>query len=222
MKIIAHRGFSDKYPENTLIAFKKAIELGVYGIEADIRLSSDNKAIIFHDDNLKRITGIDKKPESLSLFELKKLDAGQGENIPSLDELITLTNAKAVLILEIKYNFATYKNLCEVIEKEIMDKLDWIEISCFEDKVLEYMHGINNQIKLHKLIDSDTTLIDKDFAKKYDYVSYFDIDVKLRKLVLDLSLFKNNKVIFWTVDKEDLSKEIKAGLYGVMKNNPQL
>jgi len=222
MKIIAHRGFSDKYPENTLLSFKKAIELGVDGIETDIRLSSDDKAVIFHDDNIKRITGVDKTVESLSLYELKKLNAGCGEKIPSLDELIELTEARVILILEIKYNTSTYKKLCEIIEKKIQNKIDWIEVSCFEDKVLEYMHGLNTQVKLHKLIEEASVLVDKDFTKKYNYISYFDIDVKLRKLVLDLSVFEKHKVFFWTVNKEDLSKEIKAGLYGVMKNNPQL
>ena len=220
MKIIAHRGFSELYPENTLLAFKKALEAGVDGIETDLRLSRDGQAIIFHDDNLKRMTGLDNTPEALTLSELKKLDTGSGQTIPSLDELLTLTSSQATLILEIKYMPSTYKRLCEVIELAIKDKLEWVEVSCFDDEVLEYMHGLNPQVKLHKLIEHESTLKDKDFENKYAYASYFDIDVKLRKLVLELALCQRHKIIFWTVQKEDLTQEKEAGLYGIMKNNP--
>ena len=220
MKIIAHRGFSELYPENTLLAFKKALEAGADGIETDLRLSLDGQAVIFHDGDLKKITGVKGTPESLSLAQLKLLDAGEGERIPTLDELLQLTSAQAILILEIKYNPATYQRLCEVIEEKIKDKLEWVEVSCFDDEVLEQMHRLNPLIRLHKLIEHESTMRARDFEKKYAYTSYFDIDVDLRKTVRELGLFQRHKVIFWTVDKEDLSIEKEAGLYGIMKNNP--
>lgn len=220
MKIIAHRGFSELYPENTLLAFKKALEAGVDGIETDIRLSRDEQAIIFHDDNLKRITGLDNTPEALTLLELKELDAGSAQTIPSLDELLQLISSQATLILEIKYIPSTYKRLCKIIEQKINDKLDWVEVSCFDDEVLEYMHRLNPQIKLHKLIEHASILKDKEFENKYAYASYFDINIELRELALEQGFFRGHKIIFWTVEKEDLSKEKEAGLYGVMKNNP--
>ncbi len=219
MKRIAHRGLSKEYPENTLLAFKKAIEAGADGIETDLRLSLDEEVILFHDANLKRITGHDNTPESLTLAKLKKFDVGEGESIPSLDELLQLTKGKATLILEIKYNPSTYKRLCEVTMKLIENKLNWVEVSCFEDKVLRYMHQLNPKVKLHKLIDKASTLKDKDLETLYAYVSYFDVDVKLRDIVIGQGLLQRHKVIFWTVDKEDLSKEKEAGLYGIMKND---
>ncbi len=221
MKIIAHRGFSEKYPENTLLAFEKAIELGVDGIETDLRLSLDGKAIVFHDKTLKRIAQIDKTPESLTLDQLKTLDAGKGETIPSLDELLELTNAKTTLILEIKYSPDTYKKLCQTIEESIQDKLTWVEVSSFEDKVLEEMYSLNKNIRLHKLIDNESTLTDKDLHIRYDYINCFDIDVKLSRIALEKGVIKQYKVIFWTVDKEDIVQEIEEGLYGIMTNNPQ-
>ena len=220
--MIAHRGFSSHYPENTLLAFKKAIELGVDGIDADLRLSRDEKVIIFHDPNLKRITGLDKSPESLSLAELQALTIRDRQHIPSLEELLQLTASQTTLILEIKYNPSTYKRLCEIIQESIKDKLDWVEVSSFEDKVLEYIHTINPEIRLHKIIDKASTLKDTEFEKRYDYVSYFDIDISLKKIVLEAGLLQRHKVIFWTVDEEDISKEREAGLYGIMKNNPSV
>ena len=56
IKNIAHRGFKGKYPENTLLAFKKAIDIGVDGIEFDVHLSKDGVPIIIHDETLNRTT----------------------------------------------------------------------------------------------------------------------------------------------------------------------
>ncbi|PHS57487.1 MAG: hypothetical protein COB17_05755 [Sulfurimonas sp.] len=222
MKIIAHRGYSARYTQNTLIAFEKAIEAGVYGIEIDLRLSSDEELIIFHDDNLKNLSGLDKAPEELSLSQLKELNIGDKQKIASLNELLNLADAKVKLILEIKFNIDTYKKLCEKINFNIKDKIEWVEVSCFEDKVLEYMNNLNPKIKLHKLIDNASILKDKNFKKKYKYISYFDINIKLKNIVSQLSLFEKHKIIFWTVENEDISKEKDAGLYAIMKDNPQI
>jgi glycerophosphoryl diester phosphodiesterase len=219
MKRIAHRGLSAQYPENTLLSFKKALEAGADGIETDLRLSLDEEVILFHDANLKHITGYDGRPEALTLAALKKLDAGEGESIPTLDELLQLTQGRATLILEIKYNPSTYKRLCEITIQLIEEKLDWVEVSCFEDKVLEYLHQLNPYVKLHKLIDKISTLEEKDFETQYGYASYLDVDVNLRNIVLAQGLLQRHKVIFWTVENEDLSKEKEAGLYGIMKND---
>ncbi|WP_295418128.1 glycerophosphodiester phosphodiesterase family protein [Sulfurovum sp.] len=219
MKIIAHRGLSAKYPENTLLAFRKALEEGADGIETDLRLSSDDEVILFHDDDLEHITGLGGAPEALTLAALKKLDAGEGEKIPSLDELLQLTQGKATLILEIKYNSATYKRLCERVAEKIKDKPEWVEVSCFNDKVLEYMHQLDPRIKLHKIINSASVLEDEILERRYGYVSYFDVDVALRKHVLQKGLMQRHKVIFWVVSREDMRKEEEAGLYGIMVND---
>ena len=219
MKIIAHRGFSGKYAENTLLAFSKAIEAGADGIETDLQLSLDGEIILFHDSNLKHLTGVDAKSESLTLKALKKLYVNEVESIPTLDELLHLAEGKINLVLEVKYNPNTYKQLCEILVSKIENKLDWVEVSCFEDVVLAYVDTLNPDIKLHKLIEDSNILKDKKLEAEYDYVSYFDIDVTLRDMVLESGLMKRKKVIFWTVGKENLRLEIEAGLYGIMTND---
>jgi glycerophosphoryl diester phosphodiesterase len=219
MKRIAHRGLSARYPENTLLAFQKAIEAKADGIETDLMLSADDVIILFHDDNLKRMTGKDAKPESLSLKALRTLQVGGTEQIPTLDELLALTNAKCTLILEIKYHPKNYQKLCNILVEKIKDKNTWIEVSCFEDKVLNYIHTLNPMIRLHKLIEDKDVLQSQSFDTKYKYIHYLDIDVALRREVLALDLMAKYKVIFWTVEKENLEKEIQAGLYGIMLND---
>ena len=82
--VAARRGFCAKYPENTMLAFKKAIELGVDQIETDIRITKDNQLVLIHDATLDRTTNGSGKVCDYTLDELKQLDAGNGEQIPTL------------------------------------------------------------------------------------------------------------------------------------------
>jgi len=219
LKIIAHRGFSNGYQENTLLAFKKAIEAGADGIETDLRLSRDSEIVLFHDNDLHRIGNSEDSAEAYSLKELKQYVIGESESIATLDELIALAEGRLTLILEVKYNPETYKQLCDILVKKIADKHDWIEVSCFDDRVLLYLHYLDPDIRLHKLIKDELILKESDFEERYGYVSYFDINISLAKTAVELGLMKKYKVILWTVDKEDISEEKNAGLYGIMVNN---
>ncbi len=219
MKIIAHRGFSDGYPENTLLAFRKAIEAGADGIETDLRLSRDSKIVLFHDKDLSSMHNCKGRVEAYSLKELKQYVISENEPIATLDELIALTEGKLTLILEVKYNPETYEKLCDILVEKIADKYDWIEVSCFDDRVLAYMHRLDPNVRLHKLIADELILKENDLAGKYAYVSYFDIHVSLSKTALERGLMSKYKVILWTVDKEDISKEKNAGIYGIIVNN---
>jgi len=101
----AHRGFFDnktEAPENSLKAFAAAMEKG-YGIELDIHLASDGEIVVFHDDTLTRMCGVQKPIEALSLAELKALRLlGSGQTIPSFAELLALVDGRVPLLVEFK------------------------------------------------------------------------------------------------------------------------
>jgi glycerophosphoryl diester phosphodiesterase len=99
---IAHRGLHEKFPENSLSAFRAAIE-GGYAIETDVRLTKDEKLVLMHDDNLKRMCGIDKPVAECTLKQLSTLRlSGSDEKIPTLSELLQLVNGRVPLLIEIK------------------------------------------------------------------------------------------------------------------------
>lgn len=102
-KPIAHRGLhNEKHPENSLAAFRNAIDHG-FPIEIDIHLTQDNNIYVFHDDNLKRMTGFDKPIKESKKEEISRLRlAGTCEHIPTLDEVFNLVNGKVPLLIEIK------------------------------------------------------------------------------------------------------------------------
>src|SRR3989344_1650436 len=99
---IAHRGASGYESENTLAAVSKALEIGVDIIELDVRVCKTGELVVFHDMALERTTNGSGLVADTSLAELKKLDAGEGEQIPTFGEVVDLVNKKATLNIEIK------------------------------------------------------------------------------------------------------------------------
>ena len=80
MRVIAHRGWSGKYPENTMLAFRKAVEAGCDGIELDVHLSKDGEVMIIHDEALKRTSGMNGAVSEWTRSELEKISAGKTFN----------------------------------------------------------------------------------------------------------------------------------------------
>jgi len=104
-RYFAHRGLYSRdgsVPENSLAAFKAATEAG-YGIELDVQLSKDDEVVVFHDDNLKRICGVDDLVSSYTLEELKQLKLLDTEEaIPTFEEVLKLVDGRVPLIVEFK------------------------------------------------------------------------------------------------------------------------
>jgi glycerophosphoryl diester phosphodiesterase len=124
--ILCHRGAKNYAPENTLAAFKVALELGADGFELDTQLTSDGYVVVFHDKTVDRTTNGRGKLSKLSLAELRELDAGssfsekfRGEKIPTLDEVFETIGKRAIINVELK-NFSTpFDNLVEKVCGEI-------------------------------------------------------------------------------------------------------
>ncbi len=95
MITIGHRGASGYEPENTLVSFKKALALGVDAVELDVHLSKDGYVVVIHDKWVNRTTNGMGLIAHKTFNEFKKLDAGNGEKIPTLPEVLELVDRKA-------------------------------------------------------------------------------------------------------------------------------
>ncbi len=100
--VIAHRGASAAAPENTLAAFALAAELGADGVELDVQLTADGQLVIFHDDTVTRMTGQPGRVTQMTLAQLKSLDLGAGQTVPTLDELFEMLGPALLYNIEIK------------------------------------------------------------------------------------------------------------------------
>lgn len=98
--LVAHRGgIVPDYPENTLVAFRRAIDSGVDAIEIDLRGTKDGQIVILHDDTVNRTTNGRGAIAAMRLAELRKLDAGAGERIPTYEEVLRFVAGTGILLL---------------------------------------------------------------------------------------------------------------------------
>ena len=103
MHIMGHRGAAAYEPENTLRSIRTALAMGVAAVEVDVQLTRDGELAVIHDDTVDRTTNGAGAVRDFTLAELKKLDAGQGEAIPSLAEVVEEVAGKAHLVIEVKH-----------------------------------------------------------------------------------------------------------------------
>ena len=121
--IYAHRGFSALYPENTMLAFRKAAMAGADGIELDVHLSKDGEVMIIHDEKLGRTCGLDGVVSDYTRTELEKINAGKTKDerfgftpIPSLDEYLEFAKEEGIVTnIELKTAPVSYPDIEEKV-----------------------------------------------------------------------------------------------------------
>ena len=100
--VIGHRGAAGFAPENTLASFARAVRIGVDGVELDVRLTADRRLAVIHDERVDRTTDGKGKVAAKTLDDLRQLDAGAGERIPTLDEVLDVVPSRVVVNIELK------------------------------------------------------------------------------------------------------------------------
>lgn len=140
-RYIAHRGLhglEKGKPENSLAAFREAAELG-FAIEIDIHLTRDGFVVVFHDDTLNRVCGVDGQVEGKTLAELKNLTLFDTEQkIPTLQECLDVVDGKVPLLIEFKCTGVRCRELCEAADKILSKYKGKYYIQSFYPTVLRW------------------------------------------------------------------------------------
>ncbi len=120
VQIIGHRGARGLEPENTMRSYRKALELDVDIIECDVHMTKDDHIVLMHDHTVDRTTNDSGLVNSFTFDEIRKLDAGEGEIIPTLQELLDLARGLVKLHIELKDKSATEATV-HLVEKNGME-----------------------------------------------------------------------------------------------------
>ncbi|MDX1975973.1 MAG: glycerophosphodiester phosphodiesterase family protein [Rickettsiales bacterium] len=151
---IGHRGACGHAPENTLLSIRKALELGVHGIEFDIQLSKDGVPVVIHDDTLERTTSGKGLVSDYTATELQTFDAGKGELIPTLQQVLDLVDKRCRLLIELKAPNSV-KPVVRVIEQAIA-QLGWtyeqLYICSFDHRQIAEVKTLNMDIRTCALL----------------------------------------------------------------------
>jgi len=167
---IAHRGASAYEPENTLRAFERAIEMGATMLELDVHLSREGHPMVIHDTDLSRTTNGTGRVTDLSLTQIKRFDAGLGEQVPTLDEVIELARDRAKLYIDLKGQSAP-EQVVKTLQKA--DFLDQVIVGSFypwlPQKVKFLEPGVRTSV-LIRLEDRRADFVAWTLAVGADYV----------------------------------------------------
>ena len=221
-KIIAHRGvFNNKdIPENSIKAFREAIKLNI-DVEFDVQITKDNVLVVFHDDNLKRMTGVNKKLEDSTYEEISKLTLlNTKEKIPTLDEVLNTINNNVFMDIEIKNN-KRYKVLCDLLVEKLKNYKNY-SLKSFNPMIVRYINKKYPDINIGYLIGDKYDfkilkyILPTKFMIKYSKCDFISISKKL----LDKDKFKKLSKIYptqiWTIKNKN---EIKNEEYTYICNN---
>ncbi len=214
---IAHRGLHNgkEAPENSIEAFSRAAEFG-FAIENDIHLTRDGEVVVFHDDTLNRVCGVDGKVEEMTLEELKNCRLlGTEYTIPTLKECLDAVDGKVPLLVEFKCRGVHCRELCEAADKILSKYKGKYFIQSFYPTVLRwYKHNRKEVLRGQLATPFKGETITRQlsgallfsFLGRPDFVSY---EHKYRKyLFFCLSKFLGALPVGWTFKSQnDLDKD---------------
>ena len=212
--IIAHRGVHDNesIPENSMKAFKLALDKK-YNIEFDIHVTKDEKLVIFHDDNLKRMTGVDRFIEDLTLSELKELKLlNTDEEIPEFKDLLDLVSGKVLLDIEIK-STKKVKLVCKLVLEELKNYKGEILLKSFNPFIVKELKK-KSDYKVGLLITkkSPNKILNLFVNTGLIYLFKFDFIAISKKMLNDKYYKKYSKkypIYLWTLKgAEDVKKYV--------------
>lgn len=227
---IAHRGFSGHFPENTLLAFQKALDLGVDAIELDVQLSKDGEIMVFHDEELSRITTCKGQLKDYTSAELRELDAAgtyRGifgkQTIPKLSEYLDLTaNKNIITFLELKNGMFPYPFL----EEKVANCLK--QFNRLQDTIL--FSANHPSVKYFGTLAADVQLLFPFDNWIFGYGSYCHTHsisacmpyyrALTPEVVAEIKSF-NISIYPWTVDEtDDIQTMLDLGVDGILTNRP--
>ncbi|MFT9497801.1 glycerophosphodiester phosphodiesterase [Anaerosolibacter sp.] len=228
--IFAHRGASGYAPENTMAAFRKALEMGADGIELDVHLSKDGHLIVCHDETLQRTTDGMGWIKDLTLEEIRKYDGGswfgegfQGEKVPVLEEVLNLIQPTKVLLnVEIKNGIVIYPG----IERRV---INLIRRYALEERTIIssfYHHSLVESKKIDPLIKTGVLYVAGwvepwEYARKLQadalHPAYHNIDAAFVEGCKTHGIEINT----YTVNEEtDMKRLAGIGVTGIITNYP--
>ncbi|MGH7778713.1 MAG: glycerophosphodiester phosphodiesterase [Candidatus Binataceae bacterium] len=214
---IGHRGASKAFPENTLAAFRAACDAGADMCELDVQLSRDGAVVVIHDDTVDRTTNGRGAVAARTLAELKQLDAGGGERIPTLDEVFAATAGRCGLNVELKIA-GLERQVAEIMRKwkatgiSMVSSFDWGALDAMRTLAPEIRAGVLAEKKPERMLEAA--------ARMHAFAVNPRFNLAARELCA-AAHERGFKVLVWTVDKPEAMRQlIEAGADGIMTNYP--
>lgn len=218
MIIIGHRGVPALEPENTLLGIERAIEIGVDAVEIDVHLTRDNEVVVIHDSTVDRTTNGTGAVNGYTLEEIRKLDAGKTQTIPTLEEVMERVDNKVHLIIELK-EADTNKKVLELIRKHSLQ--DTAYVISFWHRLVKAIKDQDARIKTGVLLVGCPVdgCIATGASADALVMNYGFIDREFVDVAHDEGL----QVMVWNIDDPKLINPYEQmGVDGIGSNDPSI
>lgn len=179
-----------KFPENSLLAFKKAIEAGADGIELDVWSTKDGKVIVMHDETIDRTSNMKGKQKEMTLEEIKKANIGMGERIPTLEEVFEALPESALINVELKDKDAVGE-VARIVKKNNPER---VLISSFNVDALREYRKFDGETRMGLLINREDVV--PLIPKLKEELNLWSINIPMEAIPL-LGLEKTLQAIKW-------------------------
>ncbi|MDP2898494.1 MAG: glycerophosphodiester phosphodiesterase [bacterium] len=222
--VVAHRGSSRKAPENTLSSIWKAVEDHADVAEIDVQETSDGQVVLLHDNDLRRVAGLDKKIWEVSYDEIRNLDVGnwfspgfKGERVPTLAEALDVARGRIQLNIEIKPNERN-ATLPEKVVKLIEEKglASECVISSFQYEWLQRVKRLNSRLRVGYIIFEavgDISRLDVDLLSVQASLVTEELVRSVRR--------RKKEIHVWTVNNpQRIARFIDLGVDGIVTDVP--
>ncbi|MEE9912307.1 MAG: hypothetical protein K4571_11360 [Deltaproteobacteria bacterium] len=235
--IIAHRGASAYYPENTLASFAGAIALGADMVELDVQLTSDREVVVFHDEKLSRCTNGRGRLSDYTFAELRKLDAGgwfdwkfQGEKIPALAEVLNLCRGRIAVNIEVKTEAVT-DAIAGGIEERCMQIVDdagmgeHVVFSSFDPRAILHLKKISGHTPAAVLFEKECYGSQLPSAVIAGLgADAFNCSVRelTRTWLIDLARHRIPVNVYTVNDEKTMRRLLTLGVDGMFTNHPDI
>ena len=223
IETIAHRGYVAKGVENSIEALEGAAEVGADYVEFDIILTKDNKFVVMHDYNLKRLAGLNKRVQDMNFDEVVGLTIKQGDftsKIPSLEEFVNKAKELNMnLVIELKPHGAEPSNYIDILIDEVKRlKLENYKFMSLNSKVMEELETKAPNLETGYVIPLQ-------FGNfHHSNVDFFVIeDFSYRDRLVEQARKENKQVFVWTInDSALITRYLQSPADGIITDEPEL
>lgn len=230
--VIAHRGASMYAPENTIAAFELAVEMGADAIELDTMLTADGIPVVIHDQSLERTTNESGNVSSMTVAEIKLLDAGSRfevrfaeEKIPTLEEVFSAVGKEILINVELKNYTSPFDRLPETVVALVMKKglSDRVLLSSFNPIALIKAQKASEEIRRAALIGGGPKIARGIIEAFTDYFALHPEVSLVNQGVVDKHHAAGHQVNVWTVNEEsEMMKLLSMGVDGLITDKPDI
>ncbi|WP_346243858.1 glycerophosphodiester phosphodiesterase family protein [Shouchella clausii] len=210
VQAIAHRGYSAKYPENTIAAYEASIDVGFSHIEVDVHLSRDEVPVIMHDKTVDRTTNGTGLIHAYTLKELRRLKTSGNERIPTLEEVLDMAKGRVKVAIELKQNENMYPRLEGKVAALIEEKgmANDVYVNSFNHESMGTLREIAPDLEIG-LIKSDAT---PALFPYMEQIQASSIAMELRfytEAFADQCKERGYQLIVWPVDTKEACKRME-------------